>query len=338
MMTLVKKNLSYISFITLSLLIIYQLLSRNEIVLSGQTMGTTYSIKYIPKNFSLKKLDQSKIVNEILEEINQQMSTYITDSEISNFNSFSDTLWFDISPEFAEVVNTSFEYYQLSNGLYDITVMPLVNLWGFGPEIFLNKPSQEMIDEKLEFVGQDLLEIEGNRIRKKHPKVQIDLSSIAKGYAVDRLMKSLTYEDIMIEIGGEISTRSNKKDWKVGIVSPSLQNSQNDIEEIISLNNLSLATSGNYRNYYFDKSQSFFHHGINPKTGYPITASLGSVSILSEKSCMDADALATMVFAMSNLENLEDFLDSKSINSILIFLTKDGNYQKSFTGSLRKNN
>jgi thiamine biosynthesis lipoprotein len=337
MMTSVRKSSSYILFIAAALFTINQFFFNKEIILSGQTMGTTYSIKYIPKKFSIKKFNQNKI-DKILGEINRQMSTYIVDSEISNFNSFSDTLWFGISPEFAEVVKASFEYNQLSNGLYDITVMPLVNLWGFGPEVYLNRPSQEMIDEKLEFVGQDLLEIDGNRIRKKHPKLQIDLSSIAKGYAVDRLIESLSYKDIMIEIGGEIRTKSYKKDWKIGIVSPSLQSSQNDIEEVISLNNLSIATSGNYRNYFIDEFQSFFHHGINPKTGYPITANLGSVSILSEKSCMDADALATMVFAMSNSEDLENFLESKSINSMLIFLTKDGTYKKSFTGSLIKNN
>ena len=142
---------------------------------SGKTMGTDYTIKYsatLPN-----QLNNKDKVDQLLEDINNQMSTYISDSEISRFNTFNDTTWFAISDEFAYVVTSSFKYYEISNGLYDITVMPLVNLWGFGPEIFLDIPSKTQIDSVLQFVSQDLIEIDGNKIRKKDPRVQIDLSS-----------------------------------------------------------------------------------------------------------------------------------------------------------------
>ena len=137
------------------------------------------------------------------------------------------------------MIRKSFQYHQLSNGLYDITIMPLVNLWGFGPAIFDSKPSEAEIDSVMAFIGQNLIEIDELKIRKKDPRVQIDLSSIAKGFAVDKLFNSLKhYDELFIEIGGEIRTKSINKDWKIGINTPAINNINNDIELIISLNNL----------------------------------------------------------------------------------------------------
>ena len=130
------------------------------------------------------------------------------------------TDWFVISEDFSNVVEQSFKYYDLSDGQYDITVMPLVNLWGFGPDIFESPPSKAMIDSVKTFIGQELIDVENQKIRKKDSRVQIDLSSIAKGYAVDKIFKALNrYDDLFIEIGGEIRTKSKSKDWKIGILS-----------------------------------------------------------------------------------------------------------------------
>ena len=227
----------------------------NIVSISGKTMGTTYTIKFLPKSDSPKEIEENYLqIEAILKDINLQMSTYIADSEISTFNSSEKTEWFKISKDFETVIRKSFQYHQLSNGLYDITIMPLVNLWGFGPAIFDSKPSEAEIDSVMAFIGQNLIEIDELKIRKKDPRVQIDLSSIAKGFAVDKLFNSLKhYDELFIEIGGEIRTKSINKDWKIGINTPAINNINNDIELIISLNNLSIATSGNYRNYYFDK-------------------------------------------------------------------------------------
>jgi thiamine biosynthesis lipoprotein len=215
--------------------------------------------------------------------------------------------------------------------------MPLVNLWGFGPEIFESPPTQALIDSVMIFIGQDLIELENQKIRKKDPRVQIDLSSIAKGYAVDKIFNTLNkYEDLFIEIGGEIRTRSKNKDWKIGINTPSITNFENDIELVITLNNLSIATSGNYRNFYIIDDK-FYHHEINPKTGYPISSNLGSISIISDKSCLDADGLSTMFYTIEKdlardmVENLDN------IESLSIIVNSDKTFTKVSSSNFPKN-
>ena len=301
---------------------------------SGETMGTNYTIKY-SATFSNQSNNKNK-VNQVLDNINNQMSTYISDSEISRFNTFNDTTWFAISDEFAYVIVSSFKYYEISNGLYDITVMPLVNLWGFGPEIFLDIPSKTQIDSVLQFVSQDLIEIDGNKIRKKDPRVQIDLSSIAKGYAVDQIIEILDYENIMVEIGGEIRTLSNGKLWRIGVSTPSIGNFNDDIEYIVPITNHSLATSGNYRNFYVDDNKNFYHHEINPLSGYPIQSNLGSISILTTTSCMEADGLSTALYMMDAKE-VKDFLDKSNFEGLMIVQNEDGSFEKIVSNNFPKN-
>ena len=301
---------------------------------SGETMGTNYTIKYAA-TFPNQSNNKNK-VDKVLDNINNQMSTYISDSEISRFNTFNDTTWFAISDEFAYVIVSSFKYYEISNGLYDITVMPLVNLWGFGPEIFLDIPSKTQIDSVLQFVSQDLIEIDGNKIRKKDPRVQIDLSSIAKGYAVDQIIEILDYENIMVEIGGEIRTLSNGKLWRIGVSTPSIGNFNDDIEYIVPITNHSLATSGNYRNFYVDDNKNFYHHEINPLSGYPIQSNLGSISILTTTSCMEADGLSTALYMMDAKE-VKDFLDKSNFEGLMIVQNEDGSFEKIVSNNFPKN-
>ena len=301
---------------------------------SGETMGTNYTIKYSAK-LSNQSNNKSK-VDQLLEDINNQMSTYISDSEISRFNTFNDTTWFAISDEFAYVIVSSFKYYEISNGLYDITVMPLVNLWGFGPEIFLDIPSKTQIDSVLQFISQDLIEIDGNKIRKKDPRVQIDLSSIAKGYAVDQIIEILDYENIMVEIGGEVRTLSDGKLWRIGVSAPSIDNFNYDIEYIVPITNHSLATSGNYRNFYVDDNKKFYHHEINPLSGYPIQSNLGSISILTTTSCMEADGLSTALYMMDAKE-VKDFLDKSNFEGLMIVKNEDGSFEKIVSNNFPKN-
>jgi thiamine biosynthesis lipoprotein len=215
--------------------------------------------------------------------------------------------------------------------------MPLVNLWGFGPEIFESPPTQALIDSVMMFIGQDLIELENQKIRKKDPRVQIDLSSIAKGYAVDKIFNTLDkYEDLFIEIGGEIRTRSKNKDWKIGINTPSITNFENDIELVITLNNLSIATSGNYRNFYIIDDK-FYHHEINPKTGYPILSNLGSISIISDKSCLDADGLSTMFYTIEKDLASEMVENLDNIESVSIIVNSDKTFTKVFSSNFPNN-
>ena len=324
----------------LALSIIFLLFScsspqRDIVSIKGNTMGTTYAVKFFPKTNNPVEIEKNYIlIEKILKDINQQMSTYIPTSEISTFNQSESTDWFLVSEDFSKVLERSFKYYDLSNGQYDITVMPLVNLWGFGPDIFESPPSKTMIDSVKAFIGQDLIEVENQKIRKKDSRVQIDLSSIAKGYAVDKIFNALNkYEDLFIEIGGEIRTKSKNKDWKIGINTPSITNYNNDIELVISLNNLSIATSGNYRNFYIIEDE-FYHHEINPKTGYPISSNLGSVSIISNQSCLDADALSTMFYTIDNSEVVENL---NGVESLSILLNEDKSFTKVFSSGFPKN-
>lgn len=330
MMTLAKRLLFFsIIFLTSCSSLTKEDNTLDIISLTGNTMGTTYSIKYSSsKKNNSEVLSNKKKIDDMLKEINIQMSTYIPESEISQFNSSKSTNWFNISSDFNYVVLESFEYYKLSNGGYDITVQPLVNLWGFGPDKFLYPPSKTEIDSVKQFIGQNLIEVESGKIRKKDPRVQIDLSSIAKGFAVDKIFNFLKkYEDIFVEIGGEIRTKSTNKSWKIGITSPSIDNISNDIEKIITLNNMSMATSGNYRNFFiFD--DNFYHHEIDTRTGSPIQSNVGSISIISKTSCMDADALSTMFYTMSPEEISEIVEEDDNIESFIILLNDDESYKK----------
>jgi thiamine biosynthesis lipoprotein len=312
---------------------------QKEIVsIKGNTMGTTYNVKFLPITNNPIEIEESYIIIEkILKDINQQMSTYIPSSEISTFNQLQSTDWFKISEDFSNVLKESFNYYEMSDGYYDVTVMPLVNLWGFGPEIFESPPTQALIDSVMMFIGQDLIELENQKIRKKDPRVQIDLSSIAKGYAVDKIFNTLDkYEDLFIEIGGEIRTRSKNKDWKIGINTPSITNFENDIELVITLNNLSIATSGNYRNFYIIDDK-FYHHEINPKTGYPISSNLGSISIISDKSCLDADGLSTMFYTIEKDLASEMVENLDNIESVSIIVNSDKTFTKVFSSNFPNN-
>jgi thiamine biosynthesis lipoprotein len=312
---------------------------QKEIVsIKGNTMGTTYNVKFLPITNNPIEIEESYIIIEkILKDINQQMSTYIPSSEISTFNQLQSTDWFKISEDFSNVLKESFNYYEMSDGYYDVTVMPLVNLWGFGPEIFESPPTQALIDSVMMFIGQDLIELENQKIRKKDPRVQIDLSSIAKGYAVDKIFNTLDkYEDLFIEIGGEIRTRSKNKDWKIGINTPSITNFENDIELVITLNNLSIATSGNYRNFYIIDDK-FYHHEINPKTGYPILSNLGSISIISDKSCLDADGLSTMFYTIEKDLASEMVENLDNIESVSIIVNSDKTFTKVFSSNFPNN-
>ena len=328
MMTSARKLVFLLSFVILSC----NSSSKNNIddivSILGRTMGTTYSVKYttgIKSNDDIK--ENKKKIDEILRNVNMQMSTYIAESEISQFNRMTSTEWMSISEDFAFVVQSSFKYYNISGGLYDITVMPLVNLWGFGPDKFIDIPTTTNIDSVLAFVGQDLIEIEGNKIRKKDPRVQIDLSSIAKGFAVDKIIESLNFDNIFVEIGGEVRSRSDEKIWKVGINAPLIDNISNEIEYIAPIQNGSIATSGNYRNFYFDKDNRFYHHEINPLTGYPIMSKLASISIFTQTSCMEADGLATALYMME-MNDINSFFEDTDIEGLMIFVEPDLSFKQ----------
>jgi len=280
-------------------------------------MGTTYTIKL---NISETKIDRPTISTEIyhrLDEINSQMSTYMETSTLSLFNQSNTQDWKEIPPELYAVIEEALRINKLSYGAFDITIGPVVNLWGFGPEAQLEIiPEESTIKETLDNVGSQKIHLREQpyAIRKDKPDLYIDLSAIAKGYAVDVIadyLDKLSINNYMVEIGGEIKTRGvnpDNKIWQIGIEKP--LNDQRSVQTIITLKNTAMATSGDYRNY-FEENGNRYSHTIDPSTGKPITHKLASVTVL-HPSTMTADAMATALlvlgpergFELAVMENL----------------------------------
>ncbi len=269
-------------------------------VIRGQTMGTTYMIKYVGKTDALPKTEKiKKAVEKILKKVNRQMSTYLPYSEISRFNKYKQNDWFEISADLTEVVEKALLVSEKSAGAFDITVGPLVNLWGFGPQAKPEKvPPAEKIKEVKKYTGCRNLSVRHSppAIKKDIPGIYCDLSGIAKGFGVDKVaeyLDSRDIEDYLVEIGGEVRTKGKNKDnrcWRLGVAAP---DNGLGIYKTLPLKNAAMATSGDYRNY-FEENGIRYSHTINPVTGKPITHKLVSVTVIHD-SCTYADAMATAI-------------------------------------------
>ena len=292
-------------------------------------MGTSYTVKIskFPQEMSEQSVDSD--IKRILTRINERMSTYQKESEVSRFNELPTTNWFEVSQETVFVVKEALRVSHLTQGAFDITVGPLVNLWGFGPPSrSRDLPSNELIQETQATIGYRLLHTRDDppAIRKEEPQVQIDLSAIAKGYAVDQIAEHLQSQHIanyLVEVGGEMRAKGKNAGgitWKVAIEKPLPE--QRAVHRVLHLDNQAIATSGNYRNF-FDKDGSRYSHTINPLTGKPITHNLASVTVIS-RSSMRADALATglMVlgpetgFQLAEVENLAAIFLVKDLDGV----------------------
>lgn len=278
----------------------------------GETMGTTYSIKWIGIKWTDEATGKSSLKEDVdarLAEINRLMSTYDPDSELSQFNKSEKTDWFPVSSETATVVAKALEISDLSGGAFDPTVGRLVRLWNFGPDPNQQEsPSEEAIEAALESVGYQLVKVQSEppAISKTNPKVEIDLSAIAKGYAVDQVLKLLESENVkncMVEIGGEVrttGTKQNGEPWTLGIQRP--EGLANSLYAKVELKDQALATSGDYRNY-FEKDGVRYSHTIDPRTGKPVLHQLASASVLAD-DCMTADAWATTLMVLGSEQGL----------------------------------
>ncbi len=269
---------------------------------SGRTMGTSFSVKIVPPALADSTIDFNAIdsaIDSLLHQVNQQMSTYIPDSELSRFNASRHTDWFPVSEDLARVMLRAKEIYDLSDGAFDITVGPLVNLWGFGPDPSTAQiPPQEAIRERMALTGSDKIHVrlDPPAIRKEIAAIYCDLSAIAKGFGVDKIADYLSaagFRDFLVEIGGELRARGHNQHgaaWRIGVASPS---ADGGVRKILDLQDAAMATSGDYFNY-FEKDGVRYSHTIDPRTGRPITHTLASVTIIRQ-TCMDADALATAI-------------------------------------------
>jgi len=266
------------------------------LVFSGPTMGTSYQVKVLalPENVQPDALADD--ITRLLADVNQSMSTYISDSEINRLNAEPVSNAFVLSQPLFDVLSMSQDVAEMSDGAFDITVGPLVNLWGFGPGKAQTLPSDADIEKTLRKTGYQALQLNPSGLTAVKTKtLALDLSAIAKGYGVDVIvdyLAALGATDFMVEIGGEVRTRGlspRGTPWRIGIETPTLR--RGVPFSAVQLKDQAIATSGDYRNY-IEREGKRFSHTIHPATGRPVTHKLASVTVL-HTSCAMADALAT---------------------------------------------
>ena len=322
--------------IVLMFLFIYNIIGvyaqEKSLFIEGEAQGTSYHITYLDK----KNRDFKYKIEKILRNFDLSVSTYIPNSIISKINSNVENVKLD--KYFITCFNKAKEVWKNTDGAFDPTVYPIVNAWGFGP----GKKQQiekQKIDSMMQFVGFDLIEIKGNKIVKKDPRVALDFNAFAQGYSVDVVSDFLISKGInsfVVEIGGEVYAKGKNGDgldWTVGIEKP-IDNKldANPIKAIAILDNLAVATSGNYRRFVVEDGIKYAHH-IDPKTGFPTKNNLLSASVFSI-DCISADANATGILVMG-LEKAKLFLASHTeLQAYLIYSDESGKYQVFVTPGL----
>ena len=266
--------------------------------INGYVMGTTWSVEYEGAIDAQSRKELRKQLNDRLAELENQMSTWRADTEISKFNANGSTNWINVSPEVIEVVEEAQRVSRRTDGAFDITAYRLIRLWGFaGGEPPDELPGEKTIASGLAATGYTLLETrsEPPGLRKFVPGLQIDLSALAKGYAVDelaKLMKDQACTNFLVEIGGELlgnGLREKGGPWRVGIEDPIVGESH--IGDVVELGSGAMASSGDYRNH-IDIEGRLYAHIVDPRSGYPLLQRDIAVSVLAE-NCMAADAWAT---------------------------------------------
>lgn len=277
--------------------------------LSGPIMGTTYHIKFYRSSNSIEESQIKSEVIAAMQLVDSLMSTYKKTSEITLFNHSDTDKWVTLSPETFDVVAASIEISELSSGAFDITIGPLVRSWGFGPDARpVRIPSDESVHKMLQKIGYHKLSLDKAYLAlRKEDDIELDLSAIAKGYAVDKVAEVLEKFNIfsyLVEIGGEVRASGKKNDnsdWVLAIESP--VDDMRQVWKKIVIGNNALATSGDYRNY-FEENGVRYSHTIDPKTGFPVQHKLTSVTVLRPTSA-EADAMATMFMVLGEEKGFE---------------------------------
>ena len=271
-----------------------------EVHLQGATMGTTYNVKFAPST-SIDNADLHDQIDQALVRVNALMSTYDPKSELSLLNQHTSSEPYALSKETRLVIKEAIRLAKSTDGALDVTIGPVVNLWGFGPTKRPDVvPDPQVVADTLMKVGIDKVELTDDAIIKYEPELFIDLSTIAKGYGVDavsELLEANGLTDYLVEIGGEMRVAGNKlngKPWAIAIEKP--VSNERAWQSVIEVGNNAVATSGDYRNYY-EQDGIRYSHLIDPTNGYPIKHNLVSVSVI-HPSAMTADGLATALNVM----------------------------------------
>lgn len=309
---------------------------------SGETMGTWYTVKVadMPKGVTEEAVAQ--LIQAELDNVNAKMSTYLPESEISRINQAKVSDMTPVSRETFEVLSKSIEIWRLSLAAFDITVGPLVNLWGFGPgdHRLEQVPDRNAMKAAWSRIGSDglVLHTDGKKVEKKKD-LYLDLSAIAKGYAVDKValaLEGMGLNRYLVEVGGEIRAGNNKAPnvpWKVAIEEPVVD--ARKVHRVVSIKNASLATSGDYRNFYEVDGRQY-SHTIDPRDGKPVDHNLVSVTVIAPY-CVDADAWATAIMVLGPELGLK-VAEANNMAVYMILKTQKGfetRYSKSFAEHLQ---
>jgi thiamine biosynthesis lipoprotein len=311
--------------------------STTYIKVTGETMGTYYNVTL---NSDLSPATIKDSIDQLLVEINDEVSTYIETSIISRLNQEPGTFTIsDSQDHFAKNLDASTDLYETTRGYFDPTVMPLVNYWGFGytPKRAVTQVDSTAIDSMMQIVGLDKLSYRKtlNSLVIKPFRGQLDFSAIAKGYGVDQvgaLLERNGVKDYYVEIGGEVLTHGqNSKggNWVIGINTPSSDAALTDLIEYLMLTNRGLASSGNYRNYH-EVDGAKYGHTINPKTGYPEVNELLAVSVIA-RDCMTADAIATACMVMGYTKAKDLIASLPEIEACFFTGSEDGSINKNYS-------
>ena len=265
--------------------------------------GTTFSVSYQSDS------DMTYSIKDALRKVDYSLSPFNKESVITAINNNQ-----DVKPDkmFMDVYQMAMKVSQETDGAFDITVAPLVNAWGFGFK-HGEKPTARQVDSLRQIIGYQKVSVSGGKIRKQDPRMMLDCSAIAKGYGTDvvaNLLRSYGVKNFMVEIGGEIVTSGVNPDrlpWKVGVIKPSDDSLSvsHELQTILNVTDVAMATSGNYRNFYYEGGKKFAHT-IDPLTGYPVQHSILSATVFA-KSCAIADAYATS-FMVMGLERAQQVL------------------------------
>lgn len=330
-----KKLLWQLPFLTLlvvgTILIIRQQNSTPYQKSSDFIFGTTYHITYQCDS------DLTQSIKAELLKVDASLSPFNKESVITAINDNK-----DVRPDemFKEVFSLAMDISKETDGAFDITVAPLVNAWGFG---FKNgsQPSRHQVDSLLQLVGYEKVSMVDGKVKKQDPRIMLDCSAIAKGYGTDRvarLLQNRGVQNYMVEIGGEVVTcgiNPERVPWKIGVTKPTEDslNTGHELQTILNLTNKAMATSGNYRNFYY-KGGKKFAHTIDPKTGYPIQHSILSATVIA-KSCAVADAYATS-FMVMGLDKAKKVLERHpELMAYFIYSDQKGDMAVWFSPSLR---
>ena len=329
-----KKSFLWLAFLILAT--IWILARRNQNTdfntASGFVFGTVYKITYQCKD------DLKPEIEAELKRFDQSLSPFNDSSVISRVNRNEELV---TDSFFQTCFNRSMEISRETEGAFDITVAPLANAWGFG----FKKgtfPDSLMIDSLLQFTGYEKVKLENGKVIKQDPRTMLSCSAVAKGYSVDvvaHLLDRKGIKNYMVDIGGEVVVKGKNATgdlWRIGINKPyddSLAVKQ-DIQTILNLTDVGMATSGNYRNYYY-KDGKKYAHTIDPRTGYPVQHSILSSTVVAE-DCMTADALATS-FMVMGLEEAEKFCKANPmIDAYFIYSGENGEFKTYYTDGMKR--